>query len=128
MAKRARQQWFLRDWRLHRNLTQQELADRLNSTTSRISELETGSERYNQDVLEALAEALSTPEEPVTPGDLISRRPTDPESPFKIWDRIPERERTRVGRIIGPVMEEFAEFEHDQPIEPDGKRRKKRKT
>lgn len=128
MPKRQRQQWFLRVWRKHRGLSQQQLADRLETTTSRISELETGNERYNQDVLEALASALSLTDDPVTPSDLLSRKPGDPANPFQLWERIPLAERPRAGRILGRVMEDFvADFDADKPPTPAKSVRRKRR-
>jgi transcriptional regulator with XRE-family HTH domain len=125
MTKRVRQRWFLKEWRKHRAMTQQQLADALDTTTSRISELETGSERYNQDILESLAKALSLPEDPVTPADLLSRRPGDPASPFDLWDRIPERERAKAARIVGRVLEDFAApYEAEPPPPPEDKKRR----
>lgn len=73
MTRSRRKRWFLREWRKHRGLTQEQLASKLNTTKSRISELETGSERYNQDILEALADALET-----QPGYLLSINPIEP--------------------------------------------------
>lgn len=50
---------FIREWRKFRDLTQQQLADRIGSAVSTISQLENGQQGYSQALLEALAEALS---------------------------------------------------------------------
>lgn len=88
MAIRERQRWFLKEWRTHRGLTQQQLADRLETTKSVISALESGKQRWNQDILELAAEALNC--EPV---DIIVRDPTAPESLWSVWERVPAANR-----------------------------------
>lgn len=88
MAIRERQRWFLKEWRTHRGLTQQQLAERLETTKSVISALENGKQRWNQDIIELAAEALNC--EPV---DLIMRDPTAPDSIWSIWERVPATNR-----------------------------------
>ncbi len=65
---------FIKEWRKHRGLTQQRLADRLGLTHGAVSQLERGLVGYTQPTLEALAEALQC-----EPADLIWR---DPDSEF----------------------------------------------
>ena len=130
MTKKARRRWFLREYREARKWTQEELAEASGVPRSRISELEKGSERYNQDVLEALAKALSTPEELVTPGDLLDRDPTLP-APLGFWrrklDRLPAAERDRVERVVQGVMENLVpDFEGQPPPATSPKRTKKK--
>lgn len=88
MAIRERQRWFLREWRTFRQLTQQQLADRLETTKSVISALENGKQRWNQDILELAAEALNC-----DPVDIIVRDPTAPEPIWSIWERVPQQMR-----------------------------------
>lgn len=111
MAKKARLRWFLREYRRLRGWTQEELSERSGIPRSRISELEKGTERYNQDVLEALARALSAPEDPVSPGDLLDRDPHAPAPVTRIWDRIPETQRAQARR----VMESFTADRTGEP-------------
>jgi transcriptional regulator with XRE-family HTH domain len=115
MKQRRYANWHLRAWRKHRGWTQQRLADETGIARSRVAELESGKERYNQDLLEALALALSTPGEQVTPADLLSRRPGEPRGPLALWGRIPDRERARAERLIGPILEEFADQQATKP-------------
>lgn len=83
-----RQQFFLAEWRKHRGLSQQALADAMGTSKGYISELERGVRRYNQDLLESAAKALDC-----SPGDLLS---VDPRSTQKeqsaelidIWDHM----------------------------------------
>jgi transcriptional regulator with XRE-family HTH domain len=95
MAIRERQRWFLKEWRTHRGLTQQQLADRLETTKSVISALENGKQRWNQDLVELAAEALNC-----EPADLIVRDPTAPEPIWSIWDRVPAANRSMAVKAL----------------------------
>lgn len=95
MLKNTRSRWYLREWRKHFGLTQQQLADRMETSKSVISEWETGKKRWNQDMLEALADALGC-----EPADLIMRDPTAPASIWSIWDRVPEAKRADAIRVL----------------------------
>lgn len=64
--------WFLREWRKHRGLTQEELAERIDSTKATISRMETGAAPYSQPFLEACADALDC-----HPADLITSPPAE---------------------------------------------------
>jgi transcriptional regulator with XRE-family HTH domain len=87
----GRQKFFLKEWRLYRGLTQARLAERIGVAKSAISHLEKGVRRYNQDQLEALAEALNC-----EPADLVMRDPTDSDSIWSLWDRAQPGERAVV--------------------------------
>lgn len=54
----TRPRHFLKEWRKYRGLTQQQLADRVETVVSSISQLENGKQGYSQAILEALASAL----------------------------------------------------------------------
>ena len=78
---------YLKEWRKFRSLTQQAAADAIDSSKGYISDLENGKRRYNQDILEALAELYMC-----DPADLLSQDPSEPEAEAEIvsiWDRIP---------------------------------------
>lgn len=83
--------FYLREWRKHRGLTQQQLADRLDSSKGYVSDLENGKRRYNQDLLEALAYALMC-----EPADLLIRNPLQEDAIWSIWETVPEADRPRV--------------------------------
>ena len=68
-SARPRRTYF-KEWREHRGLTQEQLAERLGTGKSAVSKMETGKSKYNQSSLEAWADALSC-----SPADLISRPP-----------------------------------------------------
>jgi transcriptional regulator with XRE-family HTH domain len=73
---------YIRKWRQHRQLTLEQLADRVGVTAAAISLLERGLIGYTQKTLEAIAEALQT-----DPASLLMRDPTDAEA---IWSMDPE--------------------------------------
>lgn len=79
--KRRFRRTFIREWRKHRSLTLEQLADRLDMTASHLSMLERGQRGYSQDTLEALAEAMQT-----DPASLLMRNPSDPDAIWSIWD------------------------------------------
>lgn len=86
---------FLREWRKHRNLTQDQLAERSSVTQGMISQLENGSTDYTGETLERLAHALDC-----QPGDLIMRDPTDTEAPWTIWETLSPVERRQAIGIL----------------------------
>ena len=98
-SKRARRRTFIRQWREHRGLTQEQLADRLETSVASISRLESGTQPYTQDVLEALAEALST-----DPASLLMRNPEDPEAMWSLWDRAKQGERQLIEELVRSVV------------------------
>ncbi|QUD88034.1 helix-turn-helix domain-containing protein [Phenylobacterium montanum] len=91
----AQQRHYIREWRKHRGLTQEQLAERIGIARSYLTKIETGKRRYDQPFLEAAAEALRC-----GPGDLITRDPTDPEGIWSIWERIPPTERKRAVAVL----------------------------
>lgn len=90
---------FIREWRNHRNLNQDALAERVGVTQETISRLERGDIGYTQPILEAVADALGC-----TVADLLMRDPTNPAAIWTIWDQIPPVDRQRA---LG-VLEVFA--------------------
>jgi len=90
-----KQRLFLKEWRKHRQLTQEQLADRLDIDRTIVSKIERGKLQYSQGFLEAAAEALMC-----EPADLIVRDPTTPERIWSVWDTIPEHERERALTIL----------------------------
>lgn len=61
---------FIKQWRLYRGLTQEQLAERAGVTHGALSQLERGLVNYTQPMLETLADALNC-----EPADLIMRDP-----------------------------------------------------
>lgn len=85
---------FIREWRKHRHLTLERLADRVGMTASALSMLERGQSGYTQPTLEALADALMT-----DPASLIMRNPSDDDAIWSIWDSASPAERTRISSV-----------------------------
>ena len=86
--KSARPRYYFREWRKHRNLTQEALASRVGMSTPSISQIETGKQGFTDSTLEALAEALHC-----EPGDLLMRDPTDPQAPWSLWESLSPAQR-----------------------------------
>lgn len=89
---------FIRQWRMHRGLTLERLADRVDMSVSALSYLERGQSGYTQETLERLAEALMT-----DPASLLIRNPEDPEAIWSIWDQASEDERRQIVEIAGAL-------------------------
>ena len=97
--KRARRQTFLRQWREYRNLTQDDLAERLGTSKASISRIEAGQQAYTQDFLEACADALRT-----DPASLLMRNPTDEEAVWSLWDKAKIGDRKMIENIVRSVI------------------------
>src|SRR5512139_1747541 len=105
-GKKQRRKTFIRAWREFRNLTQEQLAGRLEMSKASLSRIETGNQAYTQDFLEACAAALRT-----DPASLLIRNPLDPEAPWSIWETLKpleNRQATEVIRAIKKAGEEAA--------------------
>lgn len=97
--KTPRRRTYIRQWREFRGLTQEQLADRLETSVPSISRLESGTQPYTQDTLEALAEALST-----DPASLLMRDPSNPEAIWSLWDRAKQGERQLIEELARSVV------------------------
>ena len=98
MAKKKRpthQRAFIKQWRKHRGLNQDQLAERVGIGQNTISRLENGKIGYTQPIMEAIADALNC-----TVADLVIRDPTDPSAPWSIWDNIPPTDRGQALRVL----------------------------
>jgi transcriptional regulator with XRE-family HTH domain len=95
MAKKQKIRWFAREWRKAAGLNLERAADRLSMAVSYLSDLEKGKRRFNQDHLEAMAEAYGT-----DPASLIMRDPSDPSGLWSIWDSIPAQDRPQAAKIL----------------------------
>jgi transcriptional regulator with XRE-family HTH domain len=89
---------FIRQWRQHRGLTQEMLADRLETTKANISRIENLKQGYTQDFLEACANALMT-----SASSLITRDPTDMEF-WSLWDQAKPAERQQIVEITKTLL------------------------
>jgi transcriptional regulator with XRE-family HTH domain len=94
-----RRRHFIREWREHRGLTQEQLAERLETTKANISRVENLKQGYTQDFLEACATALST-----DPASLLMRNPVDPEGMWSVWDLAKPGERQKIVEIAKTLV------------------------
>ena len=90
---------FIRQWRQHRGLTLEQLADRLEMTPSHLSMLERGQRGYAQDTLEALADALQT-----DVASILMRDPSDPDAMWSVWDQAKPAERRMIVDIAKTIV------------------------
>lgn len=95
-----RRRHFIKEWRKFRGLTQQQLADRVETVVSGISQLESGKQGYSQAMLEALAVALNC-----EPWDLLN---VDPNKAGDVVDltrllqnATPEQKAEAIGYVKG---------------------------
>ena len=96
--KRQFQKTYIRQWREYRNLTLEQLAERVDMTASYLSMLERGQRGYTQETLESLAYALQT-----DAASLIMRDPTDDEAVWSIWDQAKPGERKMIVDIAKTI-------------------------
>jgi transcriptional regulator with XRE-family HTH domain len=96
MKERPRQ--FFKQWRKHRGLTQEQLAERIGIARSYLTKIERGDRRYDQPFLEAAAEALRC-----EPCDLIMRDPTDSEQIWSIWEQLDPVQRVQAMAVIRAI-------------------------
>jgi transcriptional regulator with XRE-family HTH domain len=95
IKKKQRQRIFLKEWRKHRGITQEGLADRIGIDRTIVSKIENGKLDYHQSFLEAAAYALMC-----EPADLLVRDPTAPDAIWTIWERIPPAERPKAQAVL----------------------------
>jgi len=95
----ARRRIFLKQWREYRNLTQEQLAERVGWSVGNVSQLERGLQGYSQEGLEALAEALQC-----DPGQILTVDPSGDEAIWSIWERAKPGERQMIVEIAKTVV------------------------
>lgn len=98
MARMDKQRHYIRAWREHRQLTQEQFAERVGINRAYLSKIETGKRRYDQPFLEAAAEALRC-----SPADLLVRDPSDPDGIWSIWDNLAQSQRTQIVEIAKTI-------------------------
>lgn len=96
--KRQFRKTYIRQWREFRNLTQEQLADRLEMTSSFLSMLERGQRGYTQETLEAIAYALQT-----DVASLLMRDPSDENAVWSIWQEAKPAERKMIVDIAKTI-------------------------
>lgn len=101
--QKARRPIFVRQWREHRELSQEALADRLHMSAAQLSRIETGKQPYTQDFLEAAADALRTDVPSLLMRNPLKEDPSDPESIWSLWDHAKPAERRMIVTIAKGV-------------------------
>lgn len=84
----VRRRIFLKHWREYRNLTQEQLADRVGWSVGNVSQLERGLQGYSDEGLALLAEALQC-----TPGQILDVDPTNDDAIWSLWERAKPAQR-----------------------------------
>lgn len=92
---KTKRKTYVKEWRKHRRLTQEQLAERIEVTAGAISQLEKGKMAYTQPMLEALADALGC-----QPVDLMIRNPLEPDNPWTIWETLTPTQRKQAVAIL----------------------------
>jgi transcriptional regulator with XRE-family HTH domain len=59
IRKQEKVHWHLKEWREHRQMTQEQLAELIGTNKGQIAKLETGRQRMNDDWLNSIAKALA---------------------------------------------------------------------
>lgn len=82
---------YFKEWRKFKGLTQQQLADRLGTTKTRVSMKERGEEGWDNAYLAALADALGVDE----PASLLMRNPLDKDAVWSLLDSLKPTSRAK---------------------------------
>lgn len=91
---------YLKDWRLFRKLTQEQLAEKVGTNANMIGYLESGERGLSAKWLRRLAPALET-----TPGMLLDHDPHQLDSDIiDIWAHASERERRQISDIAKTLL------------------------
>lgn len=94
--KRQLRRTFLREWRLYRNLTQEQAAERINIDHSTLGRIERRLVPYSQGFLEAAAEAYMC-----EPWDLLNVDPTKAGDVVDLTRLLKDKDPRVVAEIIG---------------------------
>lgn len=97
---------YLRQWRKYRDLTQEELAERVGMTAPTISQLENNKQGFTGDSLAKIAAALGC-----SPAALLAYDPKDPESLWPIFeaaDRLKGANRQKIRAILKVALDQFS--------------------
>lgn len=92
---------FLREWRNHRGLTLEDVADQIGMTHGNLSRIERGLQPYDEECLEGLARVYKC-----SPIDLLSRNPNDPEGLWAIWDNLREPQKRQGIAVLRALRED----------------------
>lgn len=92
---------YIKEWRKHRDMTQEKLGAKLGRSASHISQIERGTLNYTRETLEALAYALSC-----EPSDLLGVDPERPRSELaKIVEKLSPEQEVQAARVIKALVD-----------------------
>ena len=90
---------FIREWRKHRNLNQDELAERVGVSQGFISKLERNQQNPDLAFLDAASKALGC-----SPSDLIERDPSHGARIWEIYDKMTAAQQNQLTAIAETIM------------------------
>jgi len=90
---------YIRQWRQSKHMSLDQLADRVPMDKGNLSKIERGLLPYNQELLEKLADALST-----DPASLIIRDPLMPGAIWSIWEKASPGEKRQIESVAQALM------------------------
>lgn len=90
---------FIREWRDYRGYTQEQLGDMIGVSHATIGRVENGKKPYDQQLLELLADALTT-----DPASLLVRNPKAPDAIWTLWDLAKPGEREQIVDLARVVV------------------------
>ena len=90
---------FIRQWREHRALTLEQLAESIGTTHATLSRIERGLQPYSQALLEAIADRLG-----IDVANLLMRDPSDPNAMWSIWDQAKEGQRKMIEEVARTIV------------------------
>ena len=94
-------QHFFKEWRLHRGMTLERVAEKTGMTAGNLSAMERKKQGYTPNGLQALAEVYET-----SPGWLLEVNPLDRDSPnlLSIWDGATDSQRKMIVELARTVV------------------------
>ncbi|MBW3095666.1 helix-turn-helix domain-containing protein [Pseudohoeflea coraliihabitans] len=95
--KRQLRRTFLREWREHLNITQEQAAESLNISRSLLSKIENAQSPYSQGLIEAASDYYG-----VSVASLLMRNPLIPDAVWSIHDNLEKASE--------PVQREISDF------------------
>lgn len=101
-GQKIRRRTFLKEWRDHRLLTQEQAADRIGVDQSTLSRIERGITPYDQDFLERAAFAYQC-----EPADLLMRNPLNEDAIWSIADNLrqaPEDVQDQIRAVVEALI------------------------
>jgi transcriptional regulator with XRE-family HTH domain len=90
---------FLRQWREYRGKTLEEVGEAVGISHAQLGRIERRLQKYNQELLEALAELYQT-----DAASLIMRDPTDEDAIWSLWDQAKEGQRQEIKNYMAFVV------------------------